>query len=196
MDVTFRPAMREDIPSLSRLHLLATDGLLDAVYHNAIPGLSPNEIYERVLARVGTVRSYEHASVAVKGGTVIGEVHAYPFDDEANDPPNPFIPKDRFVLYEPFHHLHSQPAGTYHINILSVHPEFRCGGIGTALMRIARSRAYERGFSKISPFVFDSNHRAVTLYERLGFVVLGGSPLVTHELLDASGDLLLMTGAV
>jgi hypothetical protein len=115
MDVNFRPATQDDIPTLSRLHLLAADGLLDAVYHDAIPGLPPNKVYEQVLARAGTVRSYEHASVAVKESRVIGEVHAYPFDDEAQDPPNPFIPKDRFVLYGPFMHLHSHAAGTYHI---------------------------------------------------------------------------------
>jgi hypothetical protein len=58
MDVALRPPTHDDIPDLSRLHLLATHGLTDAIYHDALPGLSTNEIYERVLARTGTVRSY------------------------------------------------------------------------------------------------------------------------------------------
>jgi ribosomal protein S18 acetylase RimI-like enzyme len=195
MDVTFRPAMHDDIPDLSRLHLLATHGLIDAVYHDAVPGLSTNEINERVLARTGTVRSYENAWVAVHQGSVIGEVHAYPFDDAANSPPNPFIPKDRLVLFEPFDHLAPMAAGAYHIAIVSVYAEFRGKGIGTKLMTLAHSHAEQRGFSKLSLFMFDGI-QAVRLYQRLGFVVTGRSPVIKHELLHASGDLLLMTRPV
>ena len=57
MDVTLRPATHDDIPDLSRLHLLAGHGFFYAVYHGAILGLPTNQIYERVLARTGTVRS-------------------------------------------------------------------------------------------------------------------------------------------
>jgi ribosomal protein S18 acetylase RimI-like enzyme len=195
MDVTVRPATPDDIPDLSRLHLLASHGLFDAVFHDAIPGLPTNEIYERVLARTGTVRSYENASVAVHEGRVIGEVHAYPLDDAANDPPNPLVPKDRLGLFEPFRRLDPQAAGTYRISILSVYPEFRGNGIGAKLMDLAHAHAKQRGFSKLSLFVFDGT-RAVNLYQRLGFVVIGRSPLIEHERLHASGDLLLMTRPV
>jgi hypothetical protein len=68
MDITLRPATQDDIPTLARLHLIAAHGFLDAVYHDAIPGLPANEIYERVLARVGTIRSYANAWVAVVWG--------------------------------------------------------------------------------------------------------------------------------
>jgi ribosomal protein S18 acetylase RimI-like enzyme len=174
---------------------LAVHGLFDALYHDTIPGLSTNEIYERVLARTGTVRSYENASVAVHQSSVIGEVHAYPFDDAANDPPNPLVLKDRLVLFEPFERLGPLAAGTYYITSLSVYPEFRGNGIGTKLMKLAHSHAEQRGFSKLSLFVFDVN-QAVKLYQRLGFVVNGRSPLIKHGLLHASGDVLLMTRPV
>jgi ribosomal protein S18 acetylase RimI-like enzyme len=195
MDVTLRSAIHDDIPDLSRLHRLATHGLIDAVYHDALPGLSTNEIFERVLARTGTVRSYENASVAVHQGSVIGEVHAYPFNDAANDPPNPLVLKDRLALFEPFDRLEPLAAGTYYITILSVYPEFRGNGIGTKLMKLAHSHAEQRGFSKLSLFVFDGN-QSVKLYQRLGFVVIGRSPLIKHDMLHFSGDLLLMTRPV
>src|SRR5512132_2415319 len=52
MDVTLRPATRDDIPDLSRLHMLGAHGLIDAVYQDALPGLPTNEIFERVLALI------------------------------------------------------------------------------------------------------------------------------------------------
>src|SRR5262245_18000219 len=195
MDVILRPATHDDIPDLSRLHLLATHGLTDAVYHDALPGLSTNELYERVLARTGTVRSYENASVAVHQGSVIGEVHAYPFNNAANDPPNPLVLKDRLVLFEPFLRLEPLAVGTYYITSLSVYPEFWGNGIATKMMKLAHSHAEQRGFSKLSLFVFDCNP-AVKLYQRLGFVVIWRSPLIKHDMLHASGDFLLMTRPV
>jgi len=195
MDVTFRPATKEDIPDLARLHLFGRHGIFDALYHDCIAGLPANEIYERVLVDTGSVWAYENASVAVHDGRVIGEVHAFAFGDAANDPPSPMVPKDRLVLLEPFDRVAPQAVGTYHINILSVYPEFRGKGIGTMLMNLARSHADGRGFSKLSLFVFEDT-RAVNLYERLGFVVCGRSPIVKHELLHVSGDLLVMTRPV
>src|SRR5262245_51059327 len=150
MDVTLRPAALDDLPDLSRLHLLASHGFFDAVYHDAIPGLPTNEIYECVLARTGTVRSYENASVAVRDGRVIGEVHAYAIDDATNDPPDPLVPKDRLSLFEPFRHLNPQAAGTYRISILAVYPQFRGEGVGAKLMDLAHAHAKQRGFSKLS----------------------------------------------
>src|SRR5215813_3286134 len=196
MDVTFRPATRDDIPDLARLHVMAAHGLFDALYHDTIPGLSTSEIYERVLARPEGFWSYARAIVATHAGRVVGEVHSLPYDEIAENPSDdPLIPKDRLVLYEPFEPLHSLASGTYYINILSVYPEFRSKGIGSQLMTLARSRATQRGFSRLSLHSFD-DPRAVALYQRLGFKVAGRSPLVQHEMLQFAGDLLLMTRSI
>jgi len=186
MDVTLRPATRDDIPDLSRLHMLGAHGLVEAVYQDALPGLPTNEIFERVLALTGTRNSFENASIAMKEDRVIGEVHAYPFDDTGTNRTNPYVPKDRLILFEPYKRLDPLAAGTYHINILAVYPEFSGKGVGTILMSLARSHAKQRGFSNLSLLVFDNN-RAVDLYQRLGFVVTGRSPLI-----HVSGHLLAM----
>jgi GNAT superfamily N-acetyltransferase len=195
MDITLRPATDQDIPDLSQLHLMAAHGFLDAVYHDALPGLRTNEIYERVLARTETVLSYKNAWVAVQE-RVIGEVHAFPWDDGATSPPNPFIPKDRLVLFEPLDHLDPLAAGTYHINILAVYPEFRGKGIGTKLLNLAGYHAKQRGFSKLSLFTFEDDRRLVKMYQRFGLVVIARTPVVKHELLQFSGDWILMTCSV
>src|SRR5215470_7270948 len=125
MDVTFRPATRDDIPDLARPHVMAGHGLFDALYHDTIPGLSTSEIYERVLARPEPFWSYASITVATNGGRVVGEVHSCTFDETVNGAPDPLIPKDRLVIYEPFGPLGALGAGSYYIKILSVYPEFR-----------------------------------------------------------------------
>ena len=193
MDVNLRPATHDDIPNLAQLHLLAAHGLFDALYHDAIPGLPINEIIERVL-RTGTM-SYESASVAVREGKVIGEIQTFPFDHFGNAPPDPFIPKERLVLYKPFGPLRPLGAGSYYINILAVYPQFQGKGIGSKLVKLALSHAVQRGFSKLSLHSFD-DAPVVAFYQRLGFTVVGRSPLIEHEMLQFSGDLLLMARAV
>jgi GNAT superfamily N-acetyltransferase len=196
MDVTFRPATRDDIPDLARLHVMAAHGLFDALYHDTIPGLSTNETYERVLARPEAFWSYTSVTVATHAGRIVGEVHSLPYDEIEKTPSgDPLIPKDRLALYEPFERLHPLASGSYYINILAVFPEFRSKGIGSQLMNLARSRATQQGFSRLSLHSFD-DPRAVALYQRLGFTVAGRSPLVEHEMLQFSGDLLLMTCSI
>jgi ribosomal protein S18 acetylase RimI-like enzyme len=196
MDVTFRPATKEDIPDLSRLHLMAAHGLFDALFHDTIPGLSTNEIYERVLARPEAFWSYTSVTVATHEGRIVGEVHSLPYDEIDETPSeDPLIPKDRLGLYEPFERLHPLASGSYYINILAVYPEYRSKGIGSQMMDLARSRATQLGFSRLSLHSFD-DPRAIALYQRLGFTVAGRSPLVEHEMLQFPGDLLLLTRSI
>ena len=113
----------------------------------------------------------------------------------ANDPPDPFIPEERLTLYKPFGPLAPLAAGSYYISVLAVYPQFQGKGIGSKLMNLGRSHAVQRGFSKLSLPSFD-DAPVVAFYQRLGFTVAGRSPLVEHELMQFSGDLLLMTRSI
>ena len=88
---------------------MAGHGLFDALYHDSIPGLSTNEIYERVLARPEACWTYASATVATHAGRILGEVHSLPFDETGKAPQDPLIPKDRLVLHEPFKPLRAVP---------------------------------------------------------------------------------------
>jgi len=174
---------------------MAAHGLFDALYVDTIPGLSTSEIYERVLARAEAFWSYKSITVATDARGIVGEVHMLPFDEIEKTPPDPLIPKDRLALYRPFERLDPLGSGSYYVNILAVDPQFRSKGIGSLLVDLVRSRAIQEGFSKLSLHAFD-DPRAVALYQRLGFTVAGRSPLVEHELLQFSGDLLLMMRSI
>jgi len=59
-----------------------------------------------------------------------------------------------------------------HIETIGVLPEFHGRGIGTRLIRGICSEAADRG-AKVTLTVQRENHRAVALYERLGFSTTG-----------------------
>jgi ribosomal protein S18 acetylase RimI-like enzyme len=64
------------------------------------------------------------------------------------------------------------------------------------MLSIARKQAHERGCGTLSLLVFEQNKGAVKLYERNGFKVAGRAPVAPHELIDHTGDVLLMTSEV
>jgi len=61
--------------------------------------------------------------------------------------------------------------GTYYIEKVSVHPDFRHAGIGEELMRFAESRIEKLGGSRISIALIDSNTILKKWYLKQGFTV-------------------------
>jgi GNAT superfamily N-acetyltransferase len=163
MDVTLRRATEADVPDLARLHIIAAHGIVDVLYHDLVPGVPTEKLFEWRFTQAGSVKSYEYCWVARQGSRTIGMVHAYPIDDLAHAPSDPRLT-----------------------------PECRGSGIGNRLMALSTSEAQQRGFTEVSLMVFEQNSRAVALYRRLGFEVAGRSPVVPHPLLHHTGDLLLM----
>ena len=64
------------------------------------------------------------------------------------------------------------------------------------MLSIAREQAHQRGFDTLSLQVFEQNEGAVKLYKRNGFKVAGCAPVVPHELIDHTGDVLLMASEI
>ncbi len=119
---------------------------------------------------------------------------AFPFDDWANDSADPRIPEERYAILQPFSDL---PAGgTYHVNALSVYPEFCRRGIASSLLSLACEHAKEKEFTEISLYVFAENVGAVVLYEKSGFKVVGREPVVEHPLLRYTGEVFLMVASL
>ena len=191
-DLDLRPATKADIPDLSKLLLMATDGIVASLYDSVIPGLATHEIVERRLAREDTCDSYANCWVAADRERIAGNLHAYPLDDVTNDPPDPLVPEERTAVLEPFEALDEPAAGSYYINAVAVYPDYRRQGLGGRLLELARAQAEARGFSHLSLAVFEENASAVRLYERAGFTVAARAPVAPHPLIPFSGDLLVM----
>jgi ribosomal protein S18 acetylase RimI-like enzyme len=64
-------------------------------------------------------------------------------------------------------------AGACYVEYLAVTPDARGLGAGTALLIEARDFATSRKFSTLMLYVASTNRRAVSLYEKMGFLRIG-----------------------
>jgi GNAT superfamily N-acetyltransferase len=189
-----RRATEDDFLHLVHFRIMAHGGFNEAIYDGLVPGQSVEDIIQSEFAQPGTTPYYKNHWIALWVGQCAGGLHAYPWDDMANDPPNPLIPEERQALEEPFHRLTA--PGTYYIHALAVYPSFGRKGIGSALLSFARDQAAENGFKDLSLYVFAQNAGAIALYEKHGYKLAGRTPLVEHPRLRYTGDILIMTRPV
>jgi GNAT superfamily N-acetyltransferase len=194
MIIETRLAKPQDVRHLAQFLLMSTGGLVNALYHDLVPGKSTMELVERRFLRERTTWWYRNHWIAVCEGQVAGGLHAYPQDDAATNPPDPLIPKERYILLDHYNHL--KAPNSFEINVVAVYPRFRRKGIGTRLLSLARSQAKASGFARLSLYVFEQNDEAIRLYRRLGFEISGRYPAAVHNLIGMSGHIALMTCAV
>ena len=116
---------------------------------------------------------------------MIGMLFTFPIEEEQEADDEPADP-----ILTPYEEL--EIPGSFYICALALLPGFRGRGVGTKMLSIAREQAHERGFDTLSLLVFEQNEGALRLYERNGFEVAGRAPVAPHELIDHTGDVLLM----
>jgi ribosomal protein S18 acetylase RimI-like enzyme len=191
MTIDLRQATPEDIPHLARLFQMAAGGLMDAVYHDLIPGKSVPEILERRYVPENSGYSYRNCAVALADARVAGGINMRAVGDPRFDWTDPIVPEERKVVLAPFQHIEAT-EGLY-IGFLGVYPQFRRRGIARQLLDFARREAEVRNLASMCLYVFEQNVEAATLYRSLGFEISRRSPAVAHELVLYTGDLTLMT---
>ncbi len=196
MDYRIRPAEPRDVADLARFQVLGSDGIIEVIYHGLIPGQSVAEMLERRFFFQNSTKSYRNCWVAELDGRVIGGLHAHPFDAMTGDPSDPIVPEERYAVVEPFDVLDRVGAGTYHVNVVAVFPEFRGHGVGAALTEQALQNARDLGLGKVSLVCFEENKPAMMLYARYGFKEAARAPAAKHPLIHHGGDLLMLVAPV
>ena len=142
------------------------------------------QILTRVVRTSGHAWSLKHARVADAGGKPLGVILSGPSDLPPHD--------DAFGLpwgwtrlrltavglaCQPFlSFMERHGAGEWYITAISVKPEARGQGVGTALISDAVARARAAGMTSVTLDVDAKNTGARRLYEREGFVVQATSP--------------------
>jgi len=193
MTTSPQPAKKADVPHLVRLYIMATGGLMDAVYADLVADTPLETLLEWRFTQVGTVKSYEHCLIAQQNHLVAGMINAFPIGrlEEA--------PSDARLAAEGLHYLapaqellHQIEGNSYYISAVAVYPEFRGGGIGRRLLEAAAVNAQRQGSSDLSLLSFEQNELAMPLYLRLNFKVIARSRVSSHPLINYMGDLLLM----
>ena len=163
-----RPAVKEDAVPAARL-------LYDAL-HDVAHQLTGQESEQEAIAvlewfiqqeegRLG----YRQALISEVEGKVAGIIVTYAGDEA--------VQLDRLIV-ERLRKLKNDPSisldkeadeDEYYIDTLSVSPQYKGKGIGTALIKAAENRARERGYDKIALAVATYNTRAHGLYLRSGY---------------------------
>ncbi len=188
-EASFRAATKGDSREIAELFRVSSDGVADYVWStlaSEYPGLTPIEIGARRYAGEEGRFSYKNCIMAERGGEVIGMLCTFPIgENEGKSSDEPADP-----ILEPYERL--EIPGSLYICSLAVFAGFRGMGLGTKMLSIAREQARERGSGVLSLLVFEQNAGAVRLYERDGFRVVDRAPVVSHDLIHYTGDVLLM----
>ncbi len=170
--VTVREARRDDAA------LIAAAVCMAVGYDTSHP------IYPVFLTLAASERaqySYRNSLIGEVDGVAVGAIMGY----------------DGAMLYElrqPIYplleqHLGSVPhiedeteAGEYYLDSLGVLPEYRCYGVGRALIEAATERAFSEGHERVGLIVDYDNPHAERLYTSLGFRRVGTRPFLGHQM--------------
>ncbi|MBT6096293.1 MAG: GNAT family N-acetyltransferase [Rhodospirillaceae bacterium] len=187
--ITFRPATVEDSPAIAELYQMAAGGVADYVWSMlAEPGETLLDVGARRFAREGEDFSYQHCTMAEQDGAVLGMVHAYPMFEIMD------VDDDMDPVLRPYCDLESAP-GLY-IAGIACYPVARGKGVGTQLLELVRQRARRDNLPELSLIAFEQNTGSVRLYEREKFDIVRRRAIVAHELIQYTGDALLMVASL
>ncbi len=184
-DFHFRSAEKSDCRAIASLYSISSDGVADYIWTKlAQPGEAILDVGQRRYERENSVFSYQNCTVAILEDTLVGMLVAFPMlvDKDAEPETDPVL--------VPYSKL--EEDNSYYVCGVAIFSEYRGRGMGTQLMTLAEKHAASQGFSKLSLIVFEQNHGAKRLYDRLGYHEVAREPIVSHPLIHYSGDAILM----
>lgn len=174
----FRPASKEDAPTLAELVNMAGEGLPLYLWAKmAKPGEDPWVIGRGRAEREAGSFSYRNAIVLERAGKVVGSLVGYSLPDEAE----PIDYEQMPAMFVPLQELENLAPGTWYVNVLAVRPEERGRGFGGQLLSAADEITAARGRTGLSIIVSDANSGARRLYERHGYDEVATRPMVKER---------------
>lgn len=190
-EITFREGTREDSDQIAELDNIASEGALDFLFHDLVPGMTPVQLVAHGLRNDSYPHTYKNAIIAEHDKSVIGFSLSYPSKYHAiTDELRNFLPADRLQHFKDF--FSSRIEDSYFLDALCVGKKFRNIGIGTELTIRTKQKAQKAGFRTLSLIVFADNERARRLYGKAGFATVKHIDLKPHTLIPHKGGCLLM----
>ena len=191
MGYQYGPAEKNDCGALAELINLASDGVVEYLFHDLVPGMTPVELIAHNLENVDTPHCYKSAIVARDGDDVVGMALSYSSDfHHISDKMRNFFPADRLAHLGGFYA--ARVENSWYLDTLGVFEGHRRQGVGEKLISLTKEKAVENGYNTLSLIVFADNELALPVYRRSGFeivrkVELGGNEYIHHK----DGSLLL-----
>jgi ribosomal protein S18 acetylase RimI-like enzyme len=190
VEPTFRPARISDASNLAILIDSAARGLVAWLWTSLRnPGQSILEVgRNRILANIDSPSHFSNWTVAEIDGEVVGALTGFvvPEPDKSRDV------SDLPEAFGPMLELEALASGTWYLMAISVFPEHRGRGFGTALLVEAENMARHSGVRQISLIVETANTEALKLYIRYGFRERARRPYLPFPGSTDEGDWLLM----
>lgn len=121
--------------------------------------------------------SYRNAWIAEQDEAVAGALVGYRLDEEIDLSGIAEVP----ATFQPLMELEAEAPGSWYVNVLAVHAEYRGKGVGGALLDHADRMAETMGARSMSIIFESENHAARRLYEGKGYEVTARRPRVAFE---------------
>jgi ribosomal protein S18 acetylase RimI-like enzyme len=185
MTFTYRPADKEDSARLAELINMASDGVVEYLFHELIPGMTPVQTVAHNLENDSHPHSYKSAMVAADENDVVGMALSYPSSyHKITDEMRAFFPAERLACFEDFYS--ARVENSLFLDALGVDATCRRQGIGTRLVELTREKARKSGYEQLSLIAFADNAPALALYRLLGFeavqeIKLEGNEFIPHR---------------
>ena len=180
MGILFRSAERKDCQKIAELINIASDGVVDYLFHDLVPGMTPVQVVAHNLENDNYPHSYRSTVVAEEETEVIAMALSYPSaHHKITDEMKPFFPGDRLAHLR--HFYAARIENSWFLDALGVFEHHRRRGIGGKLIARVKATAVENGYHTLSLIVFADNRPAIQLYERNGFEVAQRVALQANE---------------
>ena len=195
MDIFYRTGQKGDCTRIAELDNIASDGAIEFLFHDLIPGVSPEQIVASNLENDLYPHSFRSVIIAESKNDIIGMSLSFPgkyhgITDEMRN----FFPEDRI---RHFQHFFSAPVqDSYFLDALCVEDTFRNRGIGSKLIELTKAKAIAEGFHSLSLLVFKDNINAQKVYQKNGFQTVEQIELKPHELMPHEGGCFLMRASL
>ncbi len=191
MTYSYGPAVKKDCVALAELINLASDGVVEYLFRDLVPGVTPVQLVAQNLENIDTPHCYKSSIVARDGDDVVGMTLSYSADFHyISDEMRNFFPPDRLEHLSDFYA--ARVENSWYLDTLGVFEDHRRQGIGEKLISLTKEKAADNGYNALSLIVFADNELALPVYKRTGFEIvrkvdLGGNEFIDHE----KGSLLL-----
>jgi GNAT superfamily N-acetyltransferase len=191
MDITYRTARKADCLRMAELINIASGGVVEFLFHDLMPELTPQQIIAHNLESDQGYYTYRNAIVAETDDRVVGVALSFPARfHEITAEMKQYFPKDRLDHLTEFYA--ARVDDSLLLNALCVDQKGRRNGIGGKLIALTKKEAKQSGFKILSLMVFADNREALSVYHRHGFEVHAPVKLDSHELIPHEGGCLLM----
>ena len=185
MAINYRHAEKADSGKIAELINIASDGVVDYLFRELVPNMTPVQMMAYNLEQDNYPHSYKSAIVAEDKTNVVGMALSFPSSyHKVTDEMRRFFPNERLEHLSDFYS--SQVPKSWYLDSLGVDETYRRKGIGRKLIELTIEKAKENGYEIISLIAFADNSTALALYKDVGFRVvkkvdLEGNEFIKHQ---------------